>query len=339
MAKKILIVGPAWVGDMVMAQSLAKTLRLQDPDAVIDILAPGWSLPIIERMSEVRRGVELPIGHGELELARLWRLGRNLRSEHYDQAIVLPRKFKAALVPFFAGIPQRTGYRGEFRYWLINDMRPLDKKLLSQTVLRFTALGLPAAPQAPPLQQPALSVDPVSQKAKIAELGLDNTRPAVAFMAGAEYGPAKQWPAQYYGQVAAEMIRSGKQVWVFGAGKEQALGEEIRAAAGNPAEEEGFINLCGRTALADVVDLISACEVAVCNDSGLMHVAAAAGTPLVAIYGSSTPDYTPPLTDKAQVLYLGIECSPCFERTCPLGHYNCLRHIKPESVLQAVRSS
>lgn len=338
MSQKILIVGPAWVGDMVMAQSLAISLQRQHPGCTIDILAPGWSLPIIERMPEVRRGVELPIGHGELALGKLWRLGRDLRAEAYDQAIVLPRKFKAALVPFFAGIPRRTGYRGELRYWLINDVRPLDKSVLQRTVQRFVALGEPGPSNtAPPTPEPLLKVDESNLARIRTELGLVSKRPAIGFMPGAEYGPAKQWPAEYYGQLAASLVERGHQVWIMGSAKEQALAETIQAAAGDAGGH--VVNLCGRTALADVVDLMSDCERAVSNDSGLMHVAAAAGTPLVAIYGSSTPDYTPPLTANAEVLYLRLSCSPCFERNCPLGHTNCLRQIMPGDVLTKVLGS
>lgn len=334
MAEKILIVGPSWVGDMVMAQSLAKFLRQQNSEAIIDVMAPAWSLPIIERMPEVRQGIALPIGHGELGLLKLWQLARQLRLEAYDRAIVLPRKFKAALVPFFAGIPRRTGFRGEFRMGLINDVRRLDKSLLTQTVQRFTALGLNEnAAETPEIFQPELQVDNKNQALCLQQLGLVLQREAVAFMPGAEYGPAKQWPAEYYGELARRLIAQGNQIWVFGAAKEQALAEEIRQAAGAPNENAGFVNLCGRTALADVVDLMAACKLAVCNDSGLMHVAAAAGTRLIAIYGSSTPDYTPPLTDKAEVLYLNLECSPCFERQCPLKHYNCLRQITVDQVM------
>ncbi len=340
MLEKILIVGPAWVGDMVMAQSLAIALKKTNPDVVIDVMAPAWSLPIIQRMPEVRNGIALPIGHGELGLLKLWQLGRELKNEDYDQAIVLPRKLKAALVPFFAGIPRRTGYRGEFRFGLINDVRRLDETVLTQTVQRFTALGLSGHATAPPnIHQPKLHIDPENLQRKQKDLGLDMSRDAIAFMPGAEYGPAKQWPSKYYGAVARELINQGDQVWIFGSAKEQALAEEIRSAAGSPDESSGLVNLCGRTELADVVDLMASCKMAVCNDSGLMHVAAAAGTALISIYGSSTPDYTPPLTDKAQILYLNLECSPCFERQCPLSHYNCLRNISPEQVLQAVRSA
>lgn len=333
MSRKILIVGPSWVGDMVMAQSLAITLKQQSPDCEIDILAPAWSLPIIERMPEVRRGVALPIGHGELGIGKLWRLGRSLKTEAYDQAIVLPRKFKAALVPFFAGIPRRTGYRGELRFWLINDVRPLDKTILQRTVQRFVALGAAAeVNEAPAIPEPLLKTDKDNRNQLIARLGLDMTRPAIGIMPGAEYGPAKQWPAEYYGELAKSLVEQGQQVWIFGSAKEQALGEEIRQAAGSAAAH--VLNLCGQTELADVVDLMATCRTAVSNDSGLMHVAAATGTRLVAIYGSSTPDYTPPLTANAEVIYLRLDCSPCFERQCPLKHYNCLRHIRPADVLQ-----
>ncbi len=319
---------------MVMAQSLFISLRRQNPDCLIDVLAPGWSLPLLKRMPEVRRGIELPIGPGELSLSKLWRLGRSLRQESYTRAIILPRKFKAALVPFFAGVPRRTGYRGEFRYGLINDMRPLDQAVLRQTVQRFVALGLPSPPTAaPPVPPPRLRIAPERLAGLMQSLDLRPGLAAVAFMPGAEYGPAKQWPPAYFADAARSLMAGGRQIWLFGSQKEAALGEDIRQRAGGQP-----INLCGRTTLADVVDLFSVCEAAVTNDSGLMHIAAAAGTPLVAIYGSSTPDYTPPLGLKQSVLYLRLSCSPCFERTCPLTHYNCLRHISSEQVLAALRN-
>jgi heptosyltransferase-2 len=332
MTTRVLVVGPSWAGDMVMAQSLFIRLQQESPGCLVDVLAPGWSLPLIERMPEVRRGIEMPVAHGELGFGALRRLGVGLRGERYDRAIVLPRKLKAALVPWFARIPRRTGFRGELRYGLINDMRPLDKSLLRQTAQRFVALGsdrpLTGVPVIP---EPRLRVDEANRTRLRRELGLNATQPVIALMPGAEYGPAKQWPPEYYAQLAARLAQAGYQAWILGSAKEAALGESIRAGSGGAA-----INLCGRTQLADTVDLLSLCAGAVTNDSGLMHVAAAVGTPLVAIYGSSTPDYTPPLTRRAQVLYLRLECSPCFERTCPLGHYNCLRRIGVERVLEHI---
>ena len=328
----VLVVGPAWVGDMVMAQSLFMTLKAQRPDRAIDVLAPGWSLPLIARMGEVRAGIEMPLGHGEFDLKLRRRLGHALRDAGYGQAIVLPRSFKSALTPFFARIPRRTGYRGELRYGLLNDIRPLDERLLPRTVDRFVALGLePDAALPPPIPLPRLRAEPGRQRALVETLGLaaDLEHPCIALMPGAEYGPAKQWPT--FGALAAQLVAAGRRVWIFGSSKEQALGEAIAAQAG-----AGARNLCGRTALADAVDLIELCRAAVSNDSGLMHVAAATGVPLVAIYGSSTPDYTPPLTEKAAILWRRLPCSPCFERTCPLGHTDCLRGITPTEVLTAL---
>lgn len=331
-ALRILVVGPAWVGDMVMAQSLFMTLVARG--AKVDVVAPEWSLPLLARMPEVCRAVALPVGHGSLGLAERWRIGRALRAEHYDQAIVLPRSFKAALIPFFARIPHRTGYRGEMRYGLINDRRELDKVLLPRVVQRYVALGLPADAVLPPpeIPLPHLRVDADNRARLVEELGLDLARPAVALLPGAEYGPAKRWPLEHYATLARELLASGRQVWILGSAREQADGAAITAAAA------GVLNLCGRTRLEDAVDLLSVASAAVSNDSGLMHVAAAVGIPLVALYGSSSPDYTPPLSPWAQVLYRGLECSPCFKRVCPLGDTPCLTGIAPATVMAALNA-
>lgn len=331
MTRRILVAGPAWVGDMVMTQSLLIALKRRDPEAEIDVLAPAWSLPIIARMPEARRGIELPVGHGELGWSKRRRVGRELRGAGYDQAIVLPRSAKAALAPWFARIPQRTGYRGESRYGLINDMRPLDKRILTRTVQRFVALGLPAdAPQPPEVPHPRLDVDPERQAELRRAHGLDRGDVLVGLMPGAEYGPAKQWPAVYFGRLAERLADAGLRPIIFGSAKERDLG------AATAAYTSAAVNLCGRTELVDVVDLLADCRAAVSNDSGLMHVAAAVGVPMAALYGSSTPAYTPPLSDRAAVLYLGVACSPCFQRECPLGHTQCLLRIGVSDVMAAL---
>lgn len=331
--ERVLVVGPAWVGDMVMAHSLFQALAVRFPSVDLDVVAPAWSGPILARMPEVRRHVALPVAHNEFALTRRRALGRALRGEGYTRAIVTPRSWKSALVPWFAGVPRRTGYRGEWRYGLLNDIRPLDKSRLRQTVQRYVALGLPAdAPQPPPVARPRLTVDAANLARLRAELGLDATRPAVALLPGAEYGPAKQWPPEHYAELALKLAADGYQCWVLGSAKERTLGELIAAQSGGAA-----ISLCGRTQLADAVDLLSACAHVVTNDSGLMHVAAAVGVPLTAIYGSSSPDYTPPLSDRARVLRAGLECSPCFVRTCRYGHTRCLREIGVGAVRDTVR--
>lgn len=325
------MVGPSWVGDMVMAQSLFITLK-GGSDCEIDVLAPGWSLPILARMPEVDRGIAMPVGHGQLQLGVRWELGRRLATVGYDQAIVLPGSLKSALIPLFAGIPVRTGFRGEMRYGFINDMRLLDKRRLPMTVQRFVALGRAVNKPLPdPLPRPRLKADSDNQAQLRERLGLASDRPPIAFMPGAEYGPAKQWPMAHFAALAGALIQRGHEVWILGSDKDRPAGEVIAADM-----ENHVVNLCGRTELGDAVDLLAMCRAAVTNDSGLMHVAAALDIPLVAIYGSSDPGHTPPLSERVAIRYLRLECSPCFKRVCPLGHTGCLTGITPQSVLDAL---
>jgi heptosyltransferase-2 len=330
---KILVIGPAWVGDMVMAQSLFKLLRRQDPLAVIDVIGPSWSLPLVARMPEVRRGIALTADHGDLALGARMTLGRDLATEGYERAIVIPRSFKSALVPFFARIPVRIGFRAEMRGWLLTDARRLDRASLDQTIKRILTLGLPAGAVPPEPLQPALRIDEANRAAVLAKLGLGRSR-AIAMMPGAAYGPAKQWPVEYFGELAKTLAAGNHEIWVLGSQAERGLGERIRGAGG-----ESVHNLCGLTTLEDAVDLLSATRAAVTNDSGLMHVAAAAGTHVIAIYGSSSPAFTPPLTDRKTMRYLELSCSPCFQRECPLGHLNCLRQITPAEIAALVSAA
>ncbi len=331
----ILIVGPSWVGDMVMAQTLFQCLKQRHPEAQIDVLAPEWSRPILERMPEVRRALSFPLGHGALELATRWRIGKSLAGQ-YDQAILLPNSLKSALVPFFAGIPKRTGWKGELRYGLLNDIRTLDKDRYPLMIERFMALAYePGALLAKPYPQPSLQIDPQSREAALAAFGLTLDRPVLALCPGAEFGEAKRWPSDHYAKVAELKIRAGWQVWLFGSKNDHAVGEAIRARL-IPGLREEAVNLAGETSLAQAIDLMACAAAVVSNDSGLMHVAAALNRPLVAVYGSTSPGFTPPLAEQVEVVRLGIECSPCFDRTCRYGHYNCLRDLKPRPVVEAL---
>ncbi len=330
----ILVVGPSWVGDMVMAQSLFKTLKQRSPESPIDVLAPAWSEALTTRMPEVRLSIVMPLGHGQLQLRERYRLGRELRAAGYGQAIVLPNSWKSALIPFFAGIPRRTGYLGEARWGLLNDARSLDKLALPMTVQRFVALGIePGQPLAKSQPTPALTVtqSSVTQAAQRLQLEID-PRPILALCPGAEFGAAKRWPQEYYAEVAKSLIARGWQVWLFGSDKDTAITDAINRETGAACSD-----LAGRTTLAEAVDLLSLVTLVVSNDSGLMHVAAALGRKLIAIYGSSDPGFTPPLSDTARILRLGLECSPCFQRECPLGHLKCLRELSPERVLQVLQ--
>ncbi|MDR5898914.1 lipopolysaccharide heptosyltransferase II [Halomonas vilamensis] len=329
--KRLLVIGPSWVGDMVMAQSLFITLKQRYPGATLGVVAPAWSQPIIARMPEVDEVLPLPVGHGEFGLKTRRDLAKQLKGR-FDCAIVLPRSWKAALVPFLARIPERIGFLGEQRYGLLNERRKLDKQVLDQTVKRFVALGLPANEAAEGqfvIPSPRLEID----RDNLVNLRLQHalsSRPAIGLMPGAEYGPAKQWPLAYFHALAKRLVDDGFEVRIFGGPKDHVAGQEIVHGLSQAH------NLCGKTALADVVDLLADCRQVVTNDSGLMHVAASVGVRVQAIYGSSSPAYTPPLTSNAHIHYLALECSPCFKRDCPLGHTNCLKQIDVERVYQAI---
>lgn len=327
--KRCLIVGPSWVGDMVMAQSLFLALKQRFPDLQIDVLAPTWSKPILAAMPQVHAAIEMPLQHGELALMQRLRLGDSLRAAAYDWAIVLPRSLKAALVPFWARIPVRTGYKGEMRYGLLNDIRPLDKSVLSMTVQRFVALGLPKDAVLPPAIQPPQLVLAAGLREAVKTKFLVSSVPVLALCPGAEYGGAKRWPAEYFATVAKYWIAQGGQVILLGSGKDVPVTAQIVAAVNSPACHD----LAGKTSLQEVLGLLSLARQVVSNDSGLMHVAAAVEVPVIALYGSSDPSYTPPLSNQAKILSVGLKCSPCFKRECPLGHLDCLKKIKPEQVI------
>jgi heptosyltransferase-2 len=319
---------------MVMAQSLFKTLKTNHSECQIDVLAPQWTFSLLDRMPEVNNAVGMPFEHGHLGLIERLQLGMQLKSEHYDQAILLPNSWKSAITPFFANIPVRTGYIGECRWGLLNDARKLDKEILTMTVQRFVALGLATQPQeitAWPI--PEFSIDNNNTRNVINKFDIDLSKKIIALCPGAEYGAAKRWPTDYFAEVATQSIANGWQIWLFGSNKELSITSEINQKTGNICK-----NLSGMTTLAEAVDLMSLTNVVVSNDSGLMHVAAALNKKIIVIYGSSDPTFTPPLNDNSTIMTLGLECSPCFKRECPFGHYHCLVNINPASVLAEINA-
>jgi heptosyltransferase-2 len=326
---KILIVAPNWIGDALLAQPLFARLLQKHPGASVDALAPPWTAPVLRRMPEIREVIDAPFGHGELKLGVRWSLGRALRARAYDQAIVLPNTLKSALIPFFAGIPVRTGFVGELRHGVLNRLHRLDEKALPLMAERYAQLAEePGEPPVRPLQQVGLRVDQANLAAALSRLGLTRAKTIVAFCPGAEYGPAKRWPARYFAELATKLAAQGRAVWLFGSDKDREIGEEIVRSSGGVA-----INLCGKTDLASAIDLLSLAEVVVSNDSGLMHVAAGVGRRVVALYGSSSPEHTPPLARTFRIVKTGIYCSPCYARECPLGHFKCMNDLAPGRVL------
>ncbi len=329
---KILIIGPAWVGDMVMAQCLFKLLKQRDPEVRIDVLAPGWSVPLLARMPEVTESLVMPLGHGKIGLGERRRIGKSLREKHYQQAIVLPNSFKSALIPWWATIPVRTGFRGEMRYGVLNDVRQLNKKRYPLMIEQFMALGLPvnaSLPKEYPLPQLSISED--NRARLLAHYQLTIDRPILVMCPGAEFGPAKRWPEEHYATVANEKRRQGWQVWILGSAKDQSVAEKIMVLT-----QQHCINLTGKTKLEEAVDLLSMANVVLSNDSGLMHIAAALQKPLIAVYGPTTSAFTPPLNPEARVLNLSLACQPCFQRECPLKHHRCMNELSPQKIISAM---
>lgn len=334
-----LVIGPSWVGDMVMSQSLYSELKKLHPEASITVLAPKWAKPILDRMPEVDRSLEIPLTHGEFNLSERINISRQLKKYKFTHAFILPNSAKSALIPFFTRIPIRTGWKGEFRYGLLNDLRK-DKRIFQYMVERYVALAYPKESMLEDVKldqcaKPNLVVDEESKQRTLNNLGLSLDKEIVGICPGAEFGPAKRWPDKHYAQVAQKLLEDGKQVWIFGSESDRKVGQLIRDAL--PESVKTFcINLAGRTKLTEALDLLSACKTVISNDSGLMHISAAVGCNVIAIYGSSSPNYTPPLTHKLQIVHTDEECRPCFKRECPLGHLNCLNKLLPTKVIDAV---
>ncbi|MCZ6618385.1 MAG: lipopolysaccharide heptosyltransferase II [Gammaproteobacteria bacterium] len=327
---KLLIVAPAWIGDMVMADCLVQVLLRNDPQVEIHMLAPPATEPLAGRMPGVARAIEFNLAHGELALTKRRRIGQGLAAEAYARAIVLPNSFKSALTPWWAGIPRRTGWRGETRIGFLNDRRRLDRKRYPLMIERFMALGFPPdTPLEKPYPVPELTVDEHNAARKMSEFGLSSNRPVTVLCPGAEFGITKRWPARHYAEVARHATAQGHQVWLIGSPGDVEACRTIETLSG-----DGLANLAGKTSLLDAVDLIAQAERVVTNDSGLMHIASALSVRVVAIFGSTSPDFTPPLGKQAVVVRNNLPCSPCFQRECPLGHMNCLNEVSPQQVIE-----
>lgn len=328
---KILIVGPSWVGDLVMAQSLFRVLKAQG--AILDVLAPAWNFAILQRMPEVRRAITMPVGHGEVKLGERYRLGKSLREEKYDQAILLTNTLKSALIPFFAKIPVRTGWIGEMRFGLLNDIRRLDKAFYPQMVQRFVALAYPRDHAWDKNNYPYPKMEPNAAllPEKLARFQLTIEKPVLALCPGAAFGVTKRWPAEYYAEIAEIYLARGWNVWLFGSPKDAAVTAEIQQGT-----KSRCTDLAGKLQLDETVDLLSAASMVVSNDSGLLHVAAALNRPVVAVYGSTSSEFTPPLGDHVEVLSVDLPCRPCAQPTCRLEHFRCMRDVTPDLMLGAM---
>lgn len=323
--KKILIITPSWIGDCVMTQPLYQRLHEQHPNCQIDVFAPKWTMAVFKHMPEIHNIIENPFKHGILNISERWQMGRKLGKNGYDQVIVLANSFKSAIVAAGTQAKQRTGYIGEMRYILLNDLYKLNKQKHPLMVDRYTAL---AGNFIGTSSQPRLTINPDHQNRALAKYNLKKEGKVMALCAGAEYGPAKRWPPEHFATIAQHYAQLGWQIWLFGSQKDFDISEKINQLSG-----ELCVNLCGKTNLDEAIDLLACADGVICNDSGLMHLAAAVGIKLVAVYGSSSPEHTPPLSHTAKIATLNLDCSPCFERVCPLKHTDCLQKLSPEKII------
>jgi heptosyltransferase-2 len=330
-----LVIAPQWIGDAVMTEPLLRRLHARGETLTVGALP--WVAPVYRAMPQVAAVLELPFAHGGLQWSARRSLARQLRGQ-FDIAYVGPNSFKSALLPWWAGIPKRVGYHGESRYVVLNQRLPNPPDGHRPPMVAFySALsGEPGIEQ----DQPQLRLDPIKVDAALAGMQLQRQGYYV-FAPGAEYGPAKRWPARHFAVLAEQLDRP---VVLLGSAKESALCAEI-ARTVNAAQPGQCLDWAGRTSLDHALAAISAAKAMVSNDSGLMHVAAAFGLPQVALFGSSSPMHTPPLNPLAHVMWLkndpgylpALDCAPCFERECPLGHTRCLVDLSPDDVLHLLR--
>ena len=335
---KILVVGPSWVGDSVMAQTLYKRIKKELPSSQIDVMSPHWSLALLERMPEVCKKIVSPFSHGETKLFERYKLGQGLKKENYDRAIILTNSLKSSLIPYFARIGVRTGWLGEFRYGLINDIRSSKKLKKSLMVEKFAALSLYEENYSiENLTFPELEINFANQRNFLEEFSIDYSKNTMAICPGAEFGPSKRWPAEYYAEIAKFYVNKGWNVLCIGSKNDEDIGMEI-GSLNNLRSNESFINLIGKTSLQDAIDILAFTEKVVTNDSGLMHIAAAVKTPLVALYGPSSPEYTPPLISKKKILRKTQGYEKVRYGSNEKGYHQSLLDIKPEEVLDALEA-
>jgi heptosyltransferase-2 len=343
-----LVVAPQWIGDAVMTEPLMRRLAARGERLTVGALP--WVAPVYRAMPQVAEVIEFPFAHGGLQWTARCEIARQIKGQ-FQRAYVLPNSLKSALLPWLAGIPERVGYSGESRYVLLNRRLPNPPRGHSverpPMVAFYSALSGDADVAA---DRPELRVSETQVHTALSRQGLAD-KGYYVFAPGAEFGPAKRWPASHFAQLARLLDAP---VLLLGSGKEHALCEEITSFANQTIKANvsaRCVNIAGQTSLDEAIALIAAARAVVSNDSGLMHVAAAFGESRglrqVAVYGSSSPLHTPPMSDRATVLWLkndpayqpALDCAPCFERSCPLGHTRCLSDVRSQDVLARLIST
>jgi heptosyltransferase II len=347
----ILIIAPNWIGDAVMTQPLLASLKALYPNSAIDVLASTWVAPIYRACAEVNEVIEAKFEHKQLQWVLRRQLAKQLATKKYQACFVLPNSFKSALIPWLANIPLRIGYRGEMRFGLVNvsldNPSKLNRPPMVEHYLALSTLLNDEEPAdhrqrskqelTPHLNISTSATESVTQKLQSAKIGsVEQNSGIYTLCPGAEYGPSKRWPTEYFAILAKELINinPSNQIILIGSQGDRHLADEI-ISQGNHSH---IHNWCGSTSLDEAIALIGMSKAVVSNDSGLMHIAAALNIPQVALFGSSDPSHTPPLSDKARVIWLELSCSPCHKRECPLGHLKCLKDILPQQVLTTLHA-
>ena len=333
---KILIVGPSWVGDAVMAQSLYKIIKDSNPQSKIDVLSPEWSLGILNRMDELDDLICSPFDHGDLRIKDRIRFGYSLRDRSYDQAIVLTNSLKSSFIPFTANIPKRTGWLGEMRYGFINDIRKVNKNKHKLMVEKFSCLSInPLVDNNYEIPWPSLRVDLINLSKLLKKYSFEQSHESIAICPGAEFGPSKRWPANYYAEVIRHYLSKNWQVFILGSKNDLPVAKAIEDQV-PPENKTLLFNFTGQTSIEDAVDILSTCDLVLTNDSGLMHVAAAVNVKLLALYGPTSPKFTPPLSKKAKVIQKIEGYEKTREGELEEGYHYGLSMIKPEEVLDSL---
>lgn len=341
---RILIIAPNWIGDAVMSEPLLAKLKTLYPQSIIDVLASPWVAPIYRACAQVNEVIVADLAHKRLQWSLRKQLAKQVQAKQYNACFVLPNSLKSAIIPWLAKVPLRIGYRGEMRYGFINrtldNPSKINRPPMAQHYLALSGLlDQDVTSTADTTIEPRLEISSQARTAvrnKLSQLSIGE-KSIYVFCPGAEYGTTKRWPADYFARLAQSLLSAEPeaQIILLGSKSDHVLAHSIFTRTNHLLR---IHNWCGTTSLDEAIALISMCKALISNDSGLMHIAAALKIPQVAIFGSSDPLHTPPLSNKANILYLNLACSPCHKRECPLGHLKCLKDISPTMVLDSVKA-
>jgi heptosyltransferase-2 len=332
---RTLIIAPNWIGDAVMSEPLLR--KLSSSGGELSVLATPWVAPVYRAMLNIEQVIEADFSHGKLELSLRLAIAKQLKKEAFQQVFVLPNSWKSILIPLLAKIPKIFAYKGEFRSPLLSEFLPNPPKknrppMVAHYLHLAHLIGLHDDDSGAHLLQPRLQVNSLEQQNALNVISSFPQPNFYVLAPGAEFGPAKQWPSKHFSELANQLLNHDPDscVVLMGSSKDRGICDEIIQNTYSSLHVR-MINLCGLVSLDQSIALIPQAKGLASNDSGMMHIAAAFGIPQIAFYGSSDPKHTPPLSPYAEILFLGLDCSPCHQRKCPLGHLNCLNQITPQS--------